>query len=75
MLGQWTLTHQNDREAESAFPNDNPGTVLKTHDLKLNLKEHDKSKWTKGSQKDNPNQNGQRGAKKITQSMMPLSKQ
>lgn len=57
MLGQWTLTHQNDREAESAFPNDNPGTVLKTHDLKLNLK-------------NTTNQNGQKGAKKITQIKM-----
>ena len=40
-----TLTHQNDREAESAFPNDNPSTDLKTHDLKPNLKDHDESKW------------------------------
>jgi hypothetical protein len=48
-------------KAELAFPIDNPDNDLKTIDLKLTLKDLDEAKQIVG-------------VKKMTQTMMPLSK-
>jgi hypothetical protein len=56
-----TLSHKRDMEAELAFLIDNPDNDLKTLDPKLTLKDLDEAKQIVG-------------ARKMTQTMMPLSK-
>lgn len=48
------LTRHNNRKDKSVFPNDNPDTDLKIHDLKPNLKDNNESKWTYRSHTGNP---------------------
>ena len=49
-----TLTHQNDKEVEFVCLNDNPYTDVKTHDLKLNLKDLDELTQIDECHKDDP---------------------